>query len=82
MFYRLSNPDITSISVDGFEHKVNPASGLLEVEMLTPNLIHDLEVVRGAVKVDPAEAQAMAEKAEAAKAQASRRPSAKEGAAS
>jgi hypothetical protein len=64
-FYRLPNPAITSLSVDGFEHKVNPATGLLEVEMLTPNLVHDLIEVRGAVLVEPAEAKAIAEKADA-----------------
>jgi len=83
LYYRLSNPDISSLSVDGFEHKVNPATGLLEIEMMTPNLVHDLEVVRGAVRLDEegvkehiaqreAEAKARAE-AEARAAQAAKR---------
>lgn len=35
--YRLGNPGITAISIDGVTHHVNP-DGLLEVHTLTPNL--------------------------------------------
>lgn len=51
--YEFARPGISSISVDGIEHKVNPASGLLEVNVMTPNLMKQLES-RGAVQVDPA----------------------------
>lgn len=50
--YRLPNPDISSISVDGIEHKVNPDTGLLEVDVVTPSLGHELSV-RQALLVDP-----------------------------
>jgi hypothetical protein len=56
-YYQLPDPNVTAISVDGFEHKVNPTSGLLEVEMLTPNLVNDLVVVRGAILVEPGEVE-------------------------
>jgi hypothetical protein len=42
LFYRVPNPEITSISVDGIEHVVNRETGLLEVEVMTPGLEADL----------------------------------------
>lgn len=41
--YKLANPNISSISVDGIEHKVDPETGELVVEMMTPHLNADLE---------------------------------------
>jgi hypothetical protein len=52
-YYRLPNPSHTSISVDGIEHHVDPDTGLLVVDVLTPGLPAEL-AERGAVLTDPA----------------------------
>lgn len=41
-FYKVPNPGISSISVDGIEHKVSADTGYLEVEVMTPGLAKEL----------------------------------------
>lgn len=50
-YFKLQNPDIASVSVDGIEHTINEW-GLLEVEHVTPNLIRELKTNFGAVEWD------------------------------
>jgi hypothetical protein len=54
-YYRLAQPGITSISVEGIEHRVNPATGLLEIEVRTPGLEREL-IARKATMADPGSA--------------------------
>jgi hypothetical protein len=58
-YYRLPSPGVTSISIDGIEHKVDPNTGIVTVDMMTPNLVADL-TSRGAVAVAGPEASGMA----------------------
>lgn len=57
--YRLSHPGLSSVSVDGVEHKVDPISGNLVVEVLTPNLEAELKrrgfemIIPGKEPLDP-----------------------------
>lgn len=53
--FELTRPGITSISVDGIEHKVDPATGLLQVDVMTPNLMRELSTHHMATQVDPNE---------------------------
>jgi hypothetical protein len=50
-YYRLPQLGITAISVDGVEHVVDPETGVVTVEMMTPNLVADL-LARGGLAVD------------------------------
>jgi hypothetical protein len=50
--YRWDRPNVSSISVDGIEHKVNPDTGYLEVEVVTPGLAAEL-ARWNAEQVDP-----------------------------
>jgi hypothetical protein len=54
LYYRLGNPGITSVSVDGRHHVVN-ADGLLEVkdEDLTPTLVREITGHFGGVQDRP-----------------------------
>lgn len=52
LVYRLPNPAITSISIDGIEHKVNE-HGLLEVHQLTPGVNAEIERHHGAQRMSP-----------------------------
>jgi hypothetical protein len=47
MYYKLGTPGVTSVSIDGIEHKVNPETGFLEVHMLSPNLKREIAHHRG-----------------------------------
>jgi hypothetical protein len=60
MYYKLGNPGITSISVDGYEHKVNPQTGLLEVHTMTPGLTAALQS-HNPQEVDPRDKETMEE---------------------
>lgn len=51
-YYRLANSAVSGMSVDGIEHTVNPDTGLLEVEVMTPNLSHELRQAKAEL-VDP-----------------------------
>jgi hypothetical protein len=51
--FELNRPGITSVSVDGIEHRVDPATGYLEVQVMTPNLMKELTTHYAAVQVDP-----------------------------
>lgn len=51
--FELNRPGITSISIDGIEHKVDPVTGYLTVDVMTPNLMKELSTHHGAVQVDP-----------------------------
>jgi len=67
-YYKLQ-PGIGSISIDGVEHICDPETGILTVEMLTPNLAAEM-AARGAVAVEgpggePKAAKAKAEPASA-----------------
>lgn len=57
-FYKLGNPGITSLSIDGIEHKVN-ADGFLRVDMLTQNLKREIAAHQGEL-VDPENKEQMA----------------------
>lgn len=50
-YYRLPQLGITAISVDGIEHAVDPETGVLTIEMMTPNLVADL-LARGGIAID------------------------------
>jgi hypothetical protein len=49
-YFQLAQRGVSSISIDGVEHKADPETGVLTVEMLTPNLNQNLRE-RGAVAV-------------------------------
>lgn len=51
--FELNRPGITSVSIDGIEHKVDPATGYLTVDVMTPNLMRELTTHHGAVQIDP-----------------------------
>lgn len=50
--YVILNSGVSSISCDGIEHHVDPETGELVVEVLTPNLAAELQA-RGATLVAP-----------------------------
>lgn len=49
--YTFPQPGVSSISVDGIEHKIDAETGELVVEVLTPNLLRELGS-RGCVLID------------------------------
>jgi hypothetical protein len=59
MHYALGNPGMTSLSVDGIEHKVN-ADGVLEVHAFSPGLKKAL-AEHGCRAIDPTDKVAMDE---------------------
>lgn len=50
-YYKLPQLGIGAISVDGIEHQVDPETGVVTIEMMTPNLVADL-IARGGVSVE------------------------------
>lgn len=71
-YFKLRNPDITAVSVDGIEHTINEW-GLLEVEHVTPNLVRELKTNFGAIEWDEElERQNETAQAQAAKDEAER----------
>lgn len=54
LLYRHPNPAVSSISIDGVEHKTN-GDGLIEIHQVTPNTITALQN-HGAVRLDANEA--------------------------
>lgn len=58
-FFKLANPGITSVSIDGHHHEVNK-DGLLEVHTITPNLLREVTGHFAGVAIDPKDDEQMA----------------------
>lgn len=53
LHYTWPRPGVTSFSVDGIEHKINPDTGNLDVEVMTPNLPRELELAGATLAPEP-----------------------------